>query len=333
MLRKSVHRFLPSHFPNPLGLATRLIRSGDPHARFAMGSAAAGAALTPLDLAMQPFEWRRYRAAPPPGLPALFICGPPRSGTTLLFQVLAAHLPVAFFNNLTSLFPRSPITANAWFGKGLRYRPGSYRSYYGRTRSLAAPNDALYLWDRWVGRDRRRIPRQLDPAAQEALRRFLGAFELFAGKPLVAKNNNLNGYAHLVAEVLPQAGFVCLTREPVFLAQALLIARRDIPGDEQVPYGLAEERVDDPVTDVIRQVQFHQRLLQEQQLKVGPRFRVVSYESLCANPGRIVRGIAEQLGVPLNSAAVLPASFEVSRQTRVEPAIFERLKAELQSMS
>jgi hypothetical protein len=329
MLRNALHRFLPSHFHHPFGLAKRIIRSGDPHARFAMSSAAAGAALTPLDLVLQPFEHRRYRAAPPPGLPALFICGPPRSGTTLLFQVLAANLPVAFFNNLTSWFPRSPITANAWFGKGLRYHPGTYGSYYGRARSLAAPNDALYLWDRWVGRDRKAIPDVLHPSAQEALRRFLGAFEAYAGAPLVAKNNSLIGYAHLVAEVVPRAGFVCLTREPLFLAQALLIARRDIHGDERVPYGLAEVSVDDPVGDVIRQVRFHQRLLREQRERLGSRFRVLTYESLCANPAGVVQEIAEQMEMPVNPAGLLPAAFEVSRRTRVEPAVLERLKAEL----
>lgn len=338
MLRKAAHRFLPSHFHNPLGLAMRILRSGDPHARFAMGSAAMGAALTPLDLAMQPFESRRYRAAPPPLLPALFICGPPRSGTTLLFQVLAANLPVAFFNNLTSVFPRSPITANAWFGKGLRYHPGTYRSYYGRARSLAAPNDALYLWDRWVGRDRGRIPRQLDPGAQEAMRRFLGAFELFTGKPLVAKNNNLNGYAHLVAEVFPNARFICLRRDPLFLAQALYIARRDIHGDERVPYGLSPTAdrwapSSDPIEDACRQVQFHERLATEQRERIGDsRFRIISYESVCADPSSILREVSEFLHVKVAPGKLgLPARFQESRSVRLEPAILERMATILQN--
>ena len=68
--------------------------------------------------------------------------------------------------------------------------------------------------------------------------RFFNAFEAWSGLPLVAKNNNLNASASLVAEVLPDCYFLCLTREPVFLARALLRARRDIHGREDLGYGL-----------------------------------------------------------------------------------------------
>jgi Sulfotransferase family len=334
MLRSALHRFFPSHIQNPLGLAGRLIRTRDPNARFAMLSAAGGLALTPLDLALLPFERQRYRGATVPERPSIFVCGPPRSGTTLLFQVLAATLPVAYFNNLTALFPRSPITANAWFGGRLRFSSEEFRSYYGRAKGLGAPNDALYLWDRWIGKNRRRVPGAIDPGSQEAMRRFFGAFERFSRRPLVAKNNNLNGYAHLVADVLPRAIFVCMSRDPLYLAQALYIARRDIHGDERVAYGIDETAGDagrdrDPVDDVCRQVLFHQRLQAEQRAKIGPvRFRIVSYEGFCADPGTTIRELARLLGVAPDEER-MPGPFKESRSPRLEAATLERMERTL----
>jgi len=334
-LRSTLHRFIPAHFHDPFGLAVRLWRTGDPAARFAMGSALAGIALTPLDLALSLRESRRTRRAATPGRPIVLVSGPPRSGTTLVSQVLIANLPVAYLNNLTSLFPRSPITANALFGGLLGRRGPEFHSYYGRSRRLAGANDALYLWDRWLGKDRVKIPDRLAPEAREDMIRFFGAMEQFTGKPLVAKNNNLNGYAHLVADALASATFLCLHRDPVFLAQSLLRARREIHGDEEVAYGLAEparKEVSTPVEDVCRQVLFHERLMRTQVQRLGPtRFRVVSYEAFCDDPGATVRMVAEEiLRVPGTAGALPP--FERANRVRIEPELFRAIQETLQRL-
>src|SRR6185295_13757879 len=135
-----MRRLIPANFQDPVGLAGRLVRSRDPAALFAILSTVLAALATPLDGVLTAAERRLYDHAPSPKLPIVIVTGAPRSGTTIVSQVLGANLPVTSFNNLTAVFPRAPIVANLRFGRFLRPRPPTYHSFYGRTRGLAAHN-------------------------------------------------------------------------------------------------------------------------------------------------------------------------------------------------
>ncbi len=332
-----LHRFVPAGFHDPVGLTKRLIKSRDPAALFAMKLAAAGPLCAPVDFLLEPFERRAYQTAPPRRLPVILVCGPPRSGTTLLLQALIQNLPVAYFDNLTALFPRSPVTANRLFSPVISRSPMGFRSYYGRTDHLSGSNDGLQLWDRWLGADRSRAPSELSPERREAMVRFFNAFEAWSGRPLVAKNNNLNASASLVAEALPDSYFLCLAREPVFLARSLLRARMEIHGREDLGYGLTPGASGaDPVEDVCHQVIFHSRLALEQQTRIGPaRFRLVSYEGFCRDPGATLRFVTEQilhLPVPSGGFPNLPEAFEPANTPFGNDALLARLERTLASL-
>ena len=335
--RLLLHRFVPAGFHDPVGLTKRLIKSRDPAALFAMRLAAAGPLCAPLDILLEPFERRAYQSAPPRRLPVILVCGPPRSGTTLLLQALIQNLPVAYFDNLTALFPRSPITANRLFSRVISRSPMGFRSYYGRTDRLSGSNDGLQLWDRWLGADRSRAPSELRPEQREAMVRFFNAFEAWSGRPLVAKNNNLNASASLVAEALPDSYFLCLAREPVFLARSLLRARKEIHGREDLGYGLTPVGSrGDPVEDVCHQVAFHSRLAREQQTRIGPaRFRLVSYEGFCRDPGATLKFVTEQilhLPVPSGGFPNLPVAFEPANTPFGNDVLIARLEQTLGSL-
>ncbi len=255
---------------------------------FAMRAAATAPFCMPLDLMLQPFEQRRYRRAAPPERPIVLVCGPARSGTTLAAQLLIRNLPVGYLDNLVSIFPRAPLIAMYRVGKHVLHKTVVYRSYYGRTDGWSAPNDALNLWDRWLGGDRSHVPDRLPEKQRSEMIAFFGALERQTGKPVVAKNNALNACAHLVAEALPTARFICLQRSRTSLALSLYKARMDIHGRPTVPYGLTsndERSVDDAIEDVCRQVLYHEALAREQEARLGPeRFMLVQYEDVCRDP-------------------------------------------------
>lgn len=297
-IRRVIHPFVPSGFSDPIGLARRLLKNPDPAARFALRLAATAPLAMPLDALLAPLERQRYRQASPPELPILLVCGSARSGTSLAAQLLIRNLPVAYFDNLVSVFPRAPLTARRLLGRRLHRSQVTYRSYYGRTQGWDAPSDALNLWDRWLGRDRSRVPERIDDDARSGMSAFFGAFERETGLPVVAKNNALNASAHLVAEVLPTARFICLQRSRHSLAMSLYRARLDIHGVTTVPYGLTARDArcpDDAVEDICRQVLFHERLAREQQARLGAeRFRIVGYEDICADPRGFVASVGRQ---------------------------------------
>ncbi|HEX9706813.1 MAG TPA: sulfotransferase [Steroidobacteraceae bacterium] len=332
LLRRAFHRFIPAGFHDPVGLARRLLQSENPAAIFALRAALLGPLLMPLDLLLAPLEHLRYRRAPEPQRPILLICGPARSGTTVTAQLLIQNLPVSYFSNLTSVFPRAPLTAESIFGRQRRQTDVSFRSYYGRTSGWSGPNDALYVWDRWFGSDRTRIPQELAPAVRQAMLSFFGARERQTGQPTLGKNNALNACAHLVAEALPTARFICLERSRVTLALSLLRARVEIHGRPELAYGLMPpdcRQGNDPVEDICRQILFHEQLARRQLERLGPeRFVLVRYEDVCRNPREFVERIRRDvLGEKPDDSEMDPITGPRSTTNRPEdPTLTDRIE-------
>jgi LPS sulfotransferase NodH len=338
LLRTSLHTFVPSHFHDFWGLAFRVIRSRNPAARFAMQNALLGLLLTPLDLLLSIAEMQLYKKASKSKLPLIFVCGAPRSGTTLITQVLIAHLPVCYINNITAVFPRSPIVANLLFGKPQGQKALDYSSYYGKTLHFSGPNDALYIWDRWFGTDRTRIPSALSLSDQEQIIRFFGAYEQVFQRPVLNKNNSLDTCASLIAAVLENSYFLCMTRDPLYLAQSLLRARTDIHGDVQTPYGVTNSsnptvRRKDYIEDVCEQVLFHEEKMREQQRIIGAeRFWIVSYEEFCAAPYKLLARVSEHiLRQPLQTEQIAKSlqPFDNSNKIRLDRELFANIERTL----
>jgi len=330
------HRYVPSYANNPFKLAKTLVTERNPAARSALLMAAGGVALTPLDMLLASREQALYRKAPDPKLPVILVCGPPRSGTTLVGQYLISNLQVGYINNLTSLFPRSPITANELFGKWVARRDSGYDAFYGKSRGLGAANDGLYIWDRWLGPDRYSVPHTLQPEAGDAMRRFFGALQAQQRLPTVNKVNRLCICADLVVGNLKRVLIVCLRRDPVYLAQSLLIAREKLMGDTSKPYGVmhADRVTTDPVEDVCRQVIFYQRLCAQQKDLIGEdRFLILDYESFCENPSQLLTRIRERFDdiEPQERVGGARDSFAVSADWKLGQEVLEKLQSRLDS--
>ena len=328
--RSLLHHAVPNHFQDPVGLALRILRSGNADAISALLQAGAKLGLVPVDAALSRLARLSSQDDAEPSRPVLFITGPPRSGTTLLHQSLTRALPVAYVTNLASLLPRSAVAGAFPLTGAIVNDRVRLESYYGRTRALSGPSDGLEFWDRWLGADRRAIPTEIAPSAAREMRRFFGRLERRSGRPVVAKNNNLLASAHLVAGVLPTARFVCLRRDPLYLAQSLLKARRDIQGSSDVSYGVDDHDLGgapaaDPVEDVWRQVRFYERLEATQAERLGDeRFGVVGYEELCADPTSVVRRIGRTvLGLEDVAAEIEP--LRPRRKRTLPEHEFERL--------
>lgn len=328
-LRATLHKAVPSHFNDPFGLAARILRSGSRDGRAALMQAGLKLGLMPLDLILSMLPGGVSGAAAP-ARPIVFVTGPPRSGTTVLHQLLIRTLPVAYLTNLASLMPLSALRGGFALTGAMANDRVRLESFYGRTRALSGPSDGLEFWDRWLGPDRRHIPERIAPSAAAEMQGFFAALERRTGRPAVAKNNNLLGSAHLVADVLPGARFVCLTRDPLYLAQSLFKARHDIHGDTALSYGIEGAGADaltDPAEDVWRQVRFYHSLQAAQTDRLGPdRFLTVRYETLCDDPGAVVGRIARDfLGLDLPNPPL--AKLKASKGGKLDPALVDQLAA------
>jgi hypothetical protein len=153
----------------------------------------------------------------------------------------------------------------------------------------------------------------------------------------VNKVNRLNTCADLVAEWLPNAWFICLRRDPLYLAQSLYVARDVIAGDFDTPYGTRHSGATpgDPIEDVCRQVIYHEAEARRQQALLGPtRFSVVSYEEFCRRPADFARSIEAQHPALRRRSAVEPGptEFGVSRQSKLPDSVLVQMKNTLQNL-
>ena len=258
--------------------------------------------LTPVDLVLSVHEQRLEHVGERPSQhPIVLVVGPPRAGTTLVYQTLAHHLPFSFFNNLSSLFPRSPITACKAFNRFLPSGELNADSYYGNTVELGAPNDGFHVWNRWLGEDRYHPPSHLSVQQQASMRSFFNAWNHQFDRPFLNKNNRNMMCLELLDSTLDNVTFIVVKRDPFYVAQSLLKAREDVQGDRSIGWGAgADDGQLNPAASPLEQVADQTRRLYEQ-LEMSER-RVpaasvvdVQYEQFCRDPTSFVCMIRERV--------------------------------------
>jgi hypothetical protein len=317
------------NFRDPLGLVWRMICRGDLAGHHALLQEAARRALAPCDRALAREERRLMASEPARELPLILIVGPPRSGSTMLAQVLASVLDVGFATNLESMFPRSPLTATRLLQRWQHSPSHELRSCYGVTSGWQGLNDAFFHWDRFLGDDRYapRVP--VDEGTALQMRRHFAHWTSIADKPILNKNNRNLACAATLARALPTALLLCTWRSPLAIAQSLLRARRWVQGSVERGWGLhardaspaaGEFAAVDAVADQVEQLEGTRQ--RERAAVPASRWLDVSYEQFCANPRRLVERIL--LRVP---GLTLRPDWQRALQTKLEPATRIHLSA------
>lgn len=349
-------RYWPTHLKNPFGLLARILKSGDRAALFTVWAFGLTLLAVPLDLILCWFERRRLRSntLDRRQQPIIFICGPARSGTTITHQLLVGSLQVSYFSNLTAIFPRAPLTAYRLFRRW-RSRPAvGTRSFYGKTSSMSGPNDADHIWNRWVDIDSTLSRTLLSATGGKRMAEFFRVFEQCEGQPIVCKNNKLLAFASDVDKHVENAWYICLNRDPLYLAQSLVIAASALIGDASAGYGLADatkhsdgtdehdgandsDSFDsiDPLSVAVDRVLYNQRLIEKQREAIGSdRFWVVDYEALCENPEQLVQRVATEIlkiEISDNDIAARVPQLVNGNKIKLPQAEFDRLDAQLLS--
>lgn len=260
--------------------------------------------LAHLNAALAPVEEALYREVGEPH-PTLHVLGAPRSGTTLVTQLLATHLEVAPITNLAAAFWAAPVHGMRLSHKLLgRQTTSTLKSTYGRTDGIGEPHEFGYFWSRLLGY--RELAEPADPSADpvdwERVRLVLSNLADAARAPVLFKAFMSGFYTAELQRVLPRTAFVLITREPVANALSILQMRREYSGGEEHWTGvrpLASRAVADapPPVQAAAQVVHTVQAYRNAFARVGGRGCLeVSYEALCADPGAFVDDVATLLG-------------------------------------
>lgn len=278
-----------------------------------------------------------------PRRPLVLVVGPPRSGTTLTMQWLAASSAFAYPTNLLSRFYGSPylgariqqLLADPRFNYrdelwAFTEHHERFRSDLGKTRGPLEPNEFWYFWRRFIPLV---DPEPLAgrPVDAVGLRRALAALETAFDKPFAAKGILFQYDLPLIASLLPKSVFLWTARDRARNAQSFLKARIDYWGDATRWFSVrppGSERLSEatPEVQVAGQILATERALATDLARIGDdRFLRIEHEAFCAAPGPVWQQLRARLA---EMGEVLPeAPPEVGDAFRPAPPLPSEVQA------
>lgn len=277
--------------------------------------------------------------------PIVLVVGAPRSGTTLLSQLMARHLELAWVDQSMARYWSAPVEGlrRALARGSLDPAQVSLRSWLGSGEGSASPHEFGWFWQ-WFGEfpDADELdPEQIARVRWDALRRQLYGMSGLAGRPLLLKSITYVDYQiGALARALPNLRFVHVRREPRFAVRSILAARRARYSSESCWWSLRPRAwrdwlEADPVAQVCRQVTHATRAIDA--ALTGPARGLgleLDYERLVAEPAAALRAVAEHVSAAVRDAPGLAAlRLESGNRADPEPERLEQIARELEKLA
>ncbi|MGH8643132.1 MAG: sulfotransferase [Gammaproteobacteria bacterium] len=296
-------------------------------------------------LASVPLPPLAYQADPW-ALPIIYIVGAPRSGTTLLSQLLSRCLEVGYINNVIARFwmrPRIGIRlSRILLGPDGREKI-ALQSVHGTTKELAGPHEFGYFWRHWLRLDEspthRLSPQALARIDGDGLREILER-EILAGfgTPVVLKNVICGLQAAFLSGIHRSSLFVHIRREPYAAAASVLECRRERYGNYSAWWSLKPSTYPEisalanPAVQVAAQILDSVGELEQELARPGVNSLTLPYEQLCADPGKAlvqVRRACEEMGYAVAQCGEPPRNLVVAPRHHLPAKLDQDLRIAL----
>ena len=229
----------------------------------------------------------------------LFILGPARSGTTLIYQALVGGIECCYFSNIMSRYPRIPGTLTKVLGRfgHFDYIP-DYRNFYGKTKGWNGPAQGSEIWSRWFPKSHEVESDVICDLEEWKLANLIHFMQRASGRPFVNKWPGLSVYVPILRKLFPNALFVRVKREPIDTALSVINGRRQLLGDEsvsisRVPRGYESFSKDTPYRQVAAYVMGIEKQLDRELKGCDDAVFAVKYEEFCASPERLRASVIE----------------------------------------
>ncbi len=232
----------------------------------------------------------------------IFIVGPPRTGTTLLYQYLLKNLNLAYLSNIMALVPRHMVKLSRAFpGIARHYTAPLHRGYHGFVPGLFAPSEAGKIVDRWFRED-------IWHGNQRKIRQTVAAISQATGLPLLIKSLTNSTRIERLHQTFPAARFIATTRDERYAAQSIMMARQELRLSEDTwwsvqPSGSETLAGKSEAFRAVWQVIATDQGIAAAIASTGADFFQVRYEQFCDNPAGLLRQLIDTFGLTASSAA------------------------------
>jgi len=272
--------------------------------------------------------------------PPVFIIGAPRSGSTLLFQVLINTFDVAYLSNLHCQFFGAPAYAERVISALKKNKAlSNYTSYLGQTSGALEPSECGEWWYRFFRRNPAYVTiDDVDEGKMHNFRRSLFALTEAAGKPVFFKNLYASIRLEAISAHIPESLYIIIKREELYNASSILAARRKTLGHYDKwwsvpPPDIATLQEKEPAEQAIGQIRCIyseiDRVIRKKYISPINTIEV-KYEELCHN----VHGTVKRLSKFFSSNGLfvnftlenIPQRFLVHRSVSINKKLFAELQ-------
>lgn len=268
--------------------------------------------------------------------PPIFIIGAPRSGSTLFYQTLANAFKFGHFTNLHSKCYGFSYIMQTLIGRWLPEACSPYNSKHGCSDGLFSPSECGQFWYRWFRSRPQYVPiGEVDMQKLRSLRSVLIGLTGAFGLPLLFKNMHCTLRLQPLSKLLPEARFIFIIRNPLWMTQSLLLVRQRVYGDKHIWWSMEPPEIESlrdlsPEEQVVRQVDSIHRLVQREKKAIGKeRFLEIRYEDFCKDVHSTlekVRLFASQDSFNLSPRFQVPKTFSISESIRLPQDEFNKLR-------
>ena len=256
--------------------------------------------------------------------PPVFIIGPPRSGTTLLYQCMVHCFRLAYICNLAALCPTAPAAATRLALRLSRHRRTSFSSRYGATRGLLGPHEGWPIWNRWMvasdGSDCVSA-RDLSEQSRRMLHCTIAGIEAVFDRPFINKMVDHSLRLGALDATFPGCAFLVMERDRLDVASSMLNGWREHVGNRDRWWSakprnyvqLQQLRLVERVCGQLFAID--QEIGRGKELLGAHRFLTIHYLDLCNDPQATmerIQSFAYSNGVTLTGSQSVPKAFSAS---------------------
>ena len=269
--------------------------------------------------------------------PPVFIIGPPRSGTTVLYQLLCKHTNFSYINNFIGYWYSIPILAakahNTLFKGEIELE---LSSNFGKSKNHYGPNEFGEFWYKYFSKTH--SFKNQNKTSAEKLKMEIAAITKIFKKPILLKNVVNSMRIESLSNIFNNSTFIVIGRDKLDNAQSILNARISLHNDKNYQWSVITPSMrNNPnlpfYKDIISQLDDIQSNIESSFERIGnDKFIFTKYEDLCNNTPKVIKSILQKLnsrGLNLNEKGQIPRQLNFSTGIKVSEPDYELLRKEI----
>ncbi|MBL4652297.1 MAG: sulfotransferase [Flavobacteriales bacterium] len=219
------------------------------------------------------------------GYSPIFIIGAPRSGTTILYQLITNNFDISYIDNIVHCLYRYPLVGLKVSRFLFKNKPHNiFKSDLGRTYmySWRGPSECGKFWNQWFLEGQENMNLQSKEMAPT-----INNMMLQEQKSIVFKNTQMSLRLKTINKLWPNAKIIHLKRNPLFNTQSILQARMTQYNDISKWLSVKPKNINElvklsPSQQVVHQVfEIEKAIEADKKLFTTYNWLSIDYEELC----------------------------------------------------